>query len=483
MSKLSDSLKRSREAVNTKTAKVGGYSVIMSVIFLAILIAFNLLVSALPSTLTQYDISAARLYSLTSSTKSVVQNLDKDVTIYWICQSGEENSVVERLLDCYEALSDHVTVVEKNPDIYPTFAAQYTDEDVYNNSLIVECGEKSRYISYSEIYEYDTTDYYTTGSVSASFDGEGEITTAIDYVVSDDLPILYILTGHGETEIGSQVSSAITRANYEVTEDFSLLNVDEIPEDAAALIMNAPTSDISDEEAIMLSEYISNGGKLLVFSGTKEEGDFTNLYSLLENYGVTVSNGVVVESDRNYYAFQAPYILLPTIESSDITDALSENNSFVLVGIAEGLKVGSNNNGATVTSLLSTSDTAFSKAEGYSLTSYDYDETTDTYGPFSLAVAIEDGDGKMVYISSDFFTDDTYVSYSSGANTDLTLNALSWMIGETDSISIRSKSLDYNYLTISDSDALKIKVCLIGIIPLIYLLYGIDEVVRRRKKA
>ncbi len=302
-------------------------------------------------------------------------------------------------------------------------------------------------------------------------------------MVSDDLPVLYILTGHGETEIGSQVSSAITRANYEVTKDFSLLNVDEVPDDAAAIIMNAPTSDISDEEATMLSEYVANGGKLLVFSGTKEEGDFNNLYSLLENYGVTVTDGVVVESDRNYYAFQAPYILLPTIESSDITDALSENNSFVLVGIAQGLQVGSNNNGATVTSLLSTSDTAFSKAEGYSLTSYDYDETTDTNGPFSLSVAIEDGDGKMVYVSSDFFTDDTYVSYSSGANTDLTLNALSWMIGETDSISIRSKSLDYNYLTISDSDALKIKICLIGVIPLIYLIYGIDEVVRRRKKA
>lgn len=42
---------------------------------------------------------------------------------------------------------------------------------------------------------------YSTYSYSYSFDGEGLITSAIAYVVSDDLPQLYVLEGHGEAEL------------------------------------------------------------------------------------------------------------------------------------------------------------------------------------------------------------------------------------------------------------------------------------------
>ncbi|MFQ9915323.1 MAG: hypothetical protein ACLRWQ_01920 [Flavonifractor plautii] len=59
----------------------------------------------------------------------VVNALEQDVTIYWIVQSGEEDAVIENLLGKYESLSDHITVVKKNPDVYPTFAEQYTRRD------------------------------------------------------------------------------------------------------------------------------------------------------------------------------------------------------------------------------------------------------------------------------------------------------------------------------------------------------------------
>jgi len=78
----------------------------------------------------------------------VVNALEEDVTIYWIVQSGKEDEVIENLLSKYESLSDHIEIVKKNPDVFPTFAEQYTDETVSNNSLVVECGERSRFIGY-----------------------------------------------------------------------------------------------------------------------------------------------------------------------------------------------------------------------------------------------------------------------------------------------------------------------------------------------
>lgn len=170
---------------------------------------------------------------------------------------------------------------------------------------------------------------------------------------------------------------------------------------------------------------------------------------------------------------------MPDIESSDITDPLTEESSHVIVPIAQGLIVGSN---GCVTALLTTSDEAFSKAVGYAMTTYEK-EDGDTDGPFTLAVSITDStaEGKIVWVASDYLLDDTYNSYSSGANLDLVMNGLSWMIGKNDAVSIRAKSLNNSYLTISSSSATVLKVVMIGVIPVCFLLLGIDEVLRRRR--
>lgn len=477
--KLRQLTAENKQALTTRTAKVGGYSVLLALIVLAILVAVNVLFSVLPSKYTQFDISAAQLYSLTSDTKVVATNLDKDVTIYWITQAGKESTVLDKLLDRYQDLSDHITVVKKDPDTYPTFAQQYTDETVVNNSLVVECGDKSRYISYDDIYKVDTASYYTTGSVSQSFDGEGQITSAIDYVVSDELPKIYLLSGHGEGALSDTFSDELTRSNYETVSDFSLLNVDEIPEDCDTLLINAPTSDISKEELTMLRSYVQGGGKLMVLSGPQKSTALTNLDSLLVDYDVTITEGVVVDTDRDHYAFTAPYVLMPDIESSNITDPLTEASSHVIVPIAQGLTVGS---GSGATALLTTSDDAVSKAAGYAMTTYDK-ENGDTDGPFTLAVSIEDSaaGGKIVWVSTDYLLDDMYNSYSSGANLDFVMNSLSWMIGKNDAVSIRAKSLNNSYLTISSSSATVLKVVMMGVIPACFLLLGIDELLRRRR--
>ena len=456
--------KSSPAPVHSQVALLGGsYSLIISAVVLALLIVVNLFVSALPTTLTKYDISSTQLYSITSNTKVVVNALEQDVTIYWVVQSGEEDDVIENLLGKYESLSDHITVAKRNPDVYPTFTQQYTDEEVPNNSLIVESGDRYRYISYNDIYVTESSMYSYT--YSTSFDGEGAITSAIDYVVTEDLPQLYVLEGHGEAELPSTFSDQLEKENYEVN-TLSLLTVDEVPAEADCVLIYAPPTDLSDEEVTMLEDYVAGGGKLLVSAGPTEDGTLTNLYSLLENYGVTAAEGIVVEEDREHYAFGAPYVLLPDLASSDVTDSLIDESYYALMPISQGLTVGSTENG-TVTELLTTSDTAFSKAAGYSLSTYDK-EDGDIDGPFAVGVSIEDnGGGKIIWFSSSVFLEDMYNAYSSGANVDMAMNALSSLVGEREAIAIRSKSLNYNYLTISASTSSVLQGLMIGVFPLV----------------
>ena len=455
----------------------GGYALAISAVALALLIAVNLLAAALPASVTKYDISAAKLYSITANTKVVVNALDQDVTIYWVVQAGEEDEIIENLLSKYEALSGHIRVVKRNPDVYPTFAEAYTDEDVPNNSLVVECGDRSRFISYNDIYVSDA-DLYAY-SYATSFDGEGAITSAIDYVTTEQLPQLYVLEGHGEAELPATLADQIEKENYE-QQTLSLLTVDAVPEDASCVLVYAPATDLSEEEADMLRTYVQSGGKLMVAAGTTETGSLPNLTGLLADYGVTAAEGIVVESEREAYAFGMPYVLLPTLAESGITDSLRQENYYVLMPIAQGLTVGDTSAG-TVTSLLDTTDTAYSKTAGYDLETYDK-EDGDTDGPFSLAVSIEDANGgRIVWFASSAFLDDMYNAYSSGANVDLAMNGLSWLVGEREAIAIRSKSLNYNYLTISASTASVLQGLMIGVFPLVYLGIGIAVVVRRRR--
>lgn len=461
-----------------RPALLGGtYSIILTAVVLAILIVLNVLVSVLPTSYTQYDISSSKLYSVTSNTKVVVNALEQDVTIYWIVQAGEEDAIIENLLGRYESLSDNITVVKRNPDVYPTFAEQYTDETVQNNSLVVESGERSRYIGYDDIYVTETDLYSYT--YTTSFDGEGAITSAIDYVVNADQPIVYTLEGHGESELPSTFSEQLERENIEL-ESFSLLNTDEIPEDASCIMIYAPQSDISEEESEMLADYVSGGGKLLVIAGPVQDSELDNLYGLLSNYGVTASEGIVIEADREHYAFSSPFILMPDMNESDITSSLIEERYYPILPIAAGLTVGSSTGGATVTELLTTSESAYSKVAGYELTTYDR-EDGDIDGPFALAVSIEDtGGGELIWFSSSAFLDDMYNAYSSGANVNLVVNSISSMVGESEAMAIRSKSLNYSYLTISDSVSSLLKILMIGVFPLAFLGIGIGVVVRRR---
>ncbi len=457
----------------------GSYSLLITAMVLVLLIVVNCFVSLLPASVTNLDISSSKLYSITSNTKVVVNHLQQDVTIYWIVQADEEDTILENLLSKYESLSGHIHIVKKNPDVFPTFTEQYTEETVPNNSLIVESGDRSRYISNNDIYEYEF-DMSTYSYVATAFDGEGVVTSAIDYVVTEELPQLYLLEGHGEASLPDTFAEAIEKANIEIT-TFSLLNVDEIPDTADAILIYAPERDIAEEEYQMLSDYVTNGGKLLVIAGPSPDTSFLNLQQLLADYNITFADGFVIENNREYYAFGYPYILMPTMSETSITEALIQENYYPAFPLAQGMELGYTSKG-TVTALLSTSDTSFSKVAGFSLTTYEKEED-DVDGPFTLGVSVEtDTAGQLIWFSSSDFLNNPYNSYSSGANTDLVMNAISSLIGEREAMAIRSKSLDYNYLTINDATASTLKALMIAVFPISYFAIGVLVILRKRGK-
>lgn len=475
-----------KESFRTRSFRAGGYSVVATAMVIAIAVMLNLFVNALPKSLTQFDTTSNDLFTLSQQSLSLSAGLQEDVTIYWIVRSGQEQSYLEGLLEQYKAAGEHIRVVKKDPDVYPTFPDSYTDS--YNeNSLIVTCGDRYRYVDYNDIYVMDYASYYYYGTTSWSFDGENQITGAIDYVTRESLPKVYLLTGHGEAALSTTFSAAIGDANI-TTQELSLLTQEGVPTDADALLINAPQSDISENEAQKLQEYLGNGGKLLLITDPPKNGALTNLESLLEDYGVIAREGIVVEADADRYVWGTPYYLLPELGSHTVTAPLDSGGYRVMLPIAQGLTVSDGlPDDVTVTELLTTSDSAFSKVAGYDLTTYEKEEG-DIDGPFALGVAIsrEIDDGitaEIFWFSSGALVDDSSNSMASGGNLDLFLNALNYLSGGGESsISIHAKSLDQEYLTLDSSTASALTALVLVIIPAGCLAVGIVIWARRRRK-
>lgn len=316
-----------KAALTTRAVRVGGYSVAAAAIVIAIIVAANALVRALPAQWTQFDTTSSQLFSISDQTESIVGSLETPVTIHWIVQSGQEDATLETLLERYQALSENLTVEKVDPVVSPTFLEQYDVGSVYNNSLIVESEARYRYVDYYDIYTYDYSSYYTTGSVDMNFAGEGAITSAVSYVVNDDLPKVYTLTGHGEGSLSSDFQSAAEQDNVEF-EELSLLSAETVPEDADCVLILAPQSDIADVELTALQAYLDGGGRLLLITDPPQEGaELTNLETLMAGYGVHAADGIVVEEDQANYAMGLPYTV--TREVSTVTDEEGEESQEV----------------------------------------------------------------------------------------------------------------------------------------------------------
>ena len=67
-------------------------------------------VGKLPAQYRNVDLSQTKLSTIGDTTKELVSNLDQDVTIYQIAESGSENETIQKLLERYEGLSSHVKV-------------------------------------------------------------------------------------------------------------------------------------------------------------------------------------------------------------------------------------------------------------------------------------------------------------------------------------------------------------------------------------
>lgn len=471
--------------MNKKILKNGSYSMAYTLILIAVVVVINLIVAEIPEKYTQIDVSSQKLYTISDDTLEFLDELDQDVTIYHMVQSGQEDDILQKMLTRYEEASKHIKVEAKDPVLYPNFASQYTDAQLADNSLIVVNGNKSKVVDYNSLYEVNY-DYYTGSSSTTGFDGEGQIDSAIAYVTSDDIPVIYTLEGHSEMKVNSDLQNSMEKANYQI-ESLNLLTVDGVPEDAGCLLIASPQNDLSEDEAKKVISYLENGGKAMIFTDYINL-EMPNLKSVLENYGVTYEHGVVLEGDSRHYIMQVPYYLVPTINSTEITSEMVSDNRYVLMPVAQSVKIlDEYRDSLTIEPILTTSENAYIKADVENMTTFEK-EDGDQEGQFHLGVCIseqinDETSTQIAYYSSGSLIDSGTDQQVSGGNSELVMATLGWMCeNETPVISVAGKNLTMDYLTVPEYDASYWRAITCGVIPVTFLLIGSVIWFKRRKQ-
>lgn len=457
---------------NNKLKKGFWTSSVICLIIIAI-IAVNVLISNKDYSV---DVTENQLYSLSDQTKKIVSSLEQDIVIYVLNNETDMTKEYKRIFNEYAKASGKIKIVYKDPELYPNFSKAYVDDDeVSDDSAIVVCGDKYRFISSEDYLNYTYSEYgYTADSLKL----ETLITQAIDYVISDETPVIYTLTGHEEIDLSSQVSSGLEADNYEVKE-LNLLTEDSIPDDCSLLLINGGEKDLSEDEVKKIKEYLKGEGKLYVLLGEDADNQ-SRLKKLLKEYDITVKKGMVVETDTSMYT-QYPIYLLPSIQYTDVTKDQYNNNVYVLAPGSKGLSIAEDSDsGYTVESLLQASDGSFSKVDMDSSTWEK--EKNDIAGPFSIAAAVsDDNGGKIIVNGCANMLNDQINTAVNGSNMDFVLNGINYLTNQESKISIRAKSLSSDTVIVPEAVQKIGVVFLVVLIPLCILGAGIAMFMKRRK--
>lgn len=469
------------QSFKSKKFKYGGYATVMTLIVIAALIIVNLVADLIP---VRIDLTSNKMYSLSEQTEEVLGNLEEDITINFIGEPGTADVMIEEIVQRYARLSNRINTDYMDPVRDPLTAQKYTKDGGQLNygSLLIESGEVFRIISQYDMYNF--TQNQSTGQTQVeSLAVEQRLTSAILYVSGAEMPVAYMLEGHGEATLNYNTTKQMELENFDL-QSLNLMGLDEVPEDADLLIINGPQRDLSQEELTVLEDYFSNNGKAIFMIDLLVQ-ELPNFQALFQTYGIQLSNSLVVEGEQGKYIGGNPLYLLPDLGDHDIVSPIKSNKIPLIIDIAQAIEVSdSTRNTLTIDSLLTTSDKAFARSATSSETSLEK-QADDISGPFSIAVAIED----RVYNLS---ANETYtarmvvIGNSSFLNTglegasNLFMNSLNWVFEREESISIRPKALGVQPLTITATQQKVYGALSMIIIPVACLIAGLVVWLRRR---
>lgn len=438
-----------------------------TVVVLAIAVVVNLVVGQLPSDLVERDISDNSLYTVSDTSVDYLSALERGVELVVLASEDTTDQRITKFLHNYAALSGHLSLSFVDPVEHPSALTEYEADQ---NTVVVRCADtgRQRVVPFSDILVADLMSYYTYGTYTYSeFDAEGQLTSAVDYVTSDNSHILYLAENHGESALGGSVTDAISKANLS-TSTVSLLLDNGVPDDCSLLVFNQPQTDLSADEAQMVRDYLEGGGQVMILL---TRTDLANFNAILADYCLAMAQGYIGDTARYYAQYGRFYFSATLSASSPITAQFGDDDLTLIYGAHGMTQCDPVRDTITVTPFMTTTESGYSDAGGQ----------TGTY--ILGAQAEEETDGgtaRLTVFTTESVVDQSILTFNpSMVNLDIFLNAATSGMEDISAISIPAKSLEITYNTVLNPGMWS--TLYLAVIPLGVLIGGLAYWIKRRK--
>ncbi len=276
---------RIRSGGARRTGKYGS-SAILSAILGVLILGFVGFLSARYAV--RFDVSEGGVHTMSQQSLELLESLDQTVTMQAFFAENEAPPI-RNLLDRYAYASDRIDLHFVDPNSAPGLVEELglSTEDLASGlvRLSLASGE----------------------SILVSKFSEPSITNALRKLAKSTGKKVYFLEGHNERPIEAEsgtedafaagpndygrAAEALRNETYQV-EPLLLANQAEVPADASAVIIVGPTRRLLEGELQALKRYVEGGGGLFVAIDPRSR---TNLYNLLEVWGVTLGDDVIVD--------------------------------------------------------------------------------------------------------------------------------------------------------------------------------------------
>jgi len=473
----------------------GTKTTILVLIIIAAFIAINIGMQALD--LTPLDFTQEQLYTLTDESKERVKDINKDVNIYFIGYTDDDSTV--DLAKQYGKANEKINVeaiedVNDRPDLTQKYGIESG-----TTGIIIECGDRSKVLTASDLVTYDMTTYETISIA------EEKLTSSILSVTTDEIPKVYFLEGYSDFSLTQNMYYLSVYLGNEIneTESLDILSTGKVPDDCDTLVITTPSKDFDDVATNSILDYINNGGNILWLNAAiAEEQDFPNVNKILATYGVKPFEvGIIRETDTSKMVSESPDLIMPEIQYSDITKDIYNTTGVIFVNAT---KINIDTDKLTELNV-EENDLLLASEGSYFRTNFNNqsnaaadDEETGTFVVGTeMTKTIKEANeetgesevtSKLVIYGENYFTSDYQLSQNSqyGAiqlayNKDLVLNSIAYLVDREEDITARKDTGTVTYTATEQQDT--IIRAIIFTVPAVIIIVGIIVwQVRRRKK-
>ena len=483
----------------------GGFSTIMVVLAIAIVVVLNVIASAVETKAgLKIDLTSNKIYSLSAQTESNIRSImnkknengeySNEFVIYSFANDYTQDNLIGKTLERYAALSNNITLSVLDPAKDSILRNKFTGvgDQVEDKTVVVFNSKKNsfRVIKYEDMYYTDkenNVSYWTL---------EQKLTSAFMFLDSGRAQTnVYFLTGHGETVTNVKFSERAKLLKEKLEEEnFKVDNIDLAMNDLRSgdiLIVIGPSSDISEQDRDKVIKFLDANGKALFFLDPSSSR-LKNFEAILDHYMIKFKNEIVCENDESRHTHNSPLDLIPEVLSNkEITNGIINSKSSVYAGSCAYLEeYNPSSDLLTVLPLLNTSDRSVCiPYEDYITGAYEnkMSEYTEEkrrciglalYQKDSSSMQIDEGTRICVFSSSELALGERS---GSAGNVSLVKNCVNWVDNKTNTISISGVQMNAYELSIADAATVKTLVTIVIIVIPVLILGGGVIIWLRRK--